>query len=80
MGIPKLSSQQILGAITVAVTSGAVPRLVPLRVIHGIDAPGSPGSDPQAFKLSESNAVLVDVPKAVNTPPWSGTGSGLFWQ
>src|SRR5690349_8375861 len=52
-GIPRLSSKNIVGRITVAETSGGMPLLVPVVVIHGMNAPGSPGSDPQTFKFSE---------------------------
>src|SRR6266481_726991 len=81
-GNPRLSSQ-VKPAMEPAPSSSVMQRRGLVLLWARLAAPGSPGSDPQALRFSESKAVVKGPPYGRpvtgSTPP-RGMGSGFTWQ
>src|SRR5438552_246813 len=71
-GSPKLSSQRKLDGMPLTSNEQAIRAILLCKGLIRAAAPGSPGSDPQTLRVSESNAVLKGA--------LSGMGSGFCWQ
>src|SRR4029077_3197541 len=71
-GNPILSSQ--MGPANGIPIASVTHRKGMVLLLAKLAAPGSPGSDPQVVRFSESNAVLVEP-----YTPVIGIGSGFVW-